>query len=191
MEPDGSLPQSQVPATVPILSQLDPAHNPHPTSWRSILILSSHRLGLRSGLFPSGFPFKTLYTPLFSPIRATCPAHLIVPDCITRTITGEEYRSLSSSLCSFLHSSMCVLILHITEAADSVWAGSSLRGSLFFLYSLVYLSYTSWGESINVRFGRVRSRWVESNQAKSGPVDLNRDQSNFSRVKSIWVKSRV
>ena len=37
---------------------------PHPTSWRSILILSTHlRLGLPSCLFPSGFPTKTLYTP--------------------------------------------------------------------------------------------------------------------------------
>ena len=35
---------------------------PHPTSWRSILILSSHlRLRLPSCLFPLGFPTKTLY----------------------------------------------------------------------------------------------------------------------------------
>jgi len=39
------------PLPVHILGQLDPVHTPHPTSWRSILILSSHLcLGLPSGL---------------------------------------------------------------------------------------------------------------------------------------------
>jgi hypothetical protein len=77
----------------------------HSTSWRFILILSSQlSLGLRSGLFPSFFRTKILYTPLFSPILATCPAHHILLDLITQAILGAECRSLSSSLCSFLRS---------------------------------------------------------------------------------------
>ena len=72
---------------------------PHPTCWRSILILSTHIcLGLPTGLFPYSFPTKTIYTPLSSPIRATCPAHLVLLDFITRTILGEEYKSFRSSV---------------------------------------------------------------------------------------------
>ena len=89
------------PPPVPIPSQIDP----HPISRRSILILSSHlHLSLPSGLFYSGIPTKSLYAPLQSSIRATCPAYLFLLDLITRIIFGEEHISLSSYLCSFLHS---------------------------------------------------------------------------------------
>jgi len=78
---------------------------PHPTSRRSILILSSHlRLGFASGLFPSVFSTNPQYTPLLSPIPAVCSVHLILLDFITQTILGEQYNSLRFSLCNFLHS---------------------------------------------------------------------------------------
>jgi hypothetical protein len=65
----------------------------HLVSLRSILILSTYlRLGLPSGLFPSGFPTNILYEFLFSSIRATYPAHLILLDLIILIILGEEYK---------------------------------------------------------------------------------------------------
>jgi len=77
---------------------------PHPTSWKSILLLSASLcLSLPSGLLHSSFPTKSLY-PLSTPIPATCPAYHILLDFITRTILGEEYKSFSSSLCNLLHS---------------------------------------------------------------------------------------
>jgi hypothetical protein len=42
----------------------------HPVSLRSVLIFSRLCLGLPSGIFPSGFPNKTLYAPFLSSVCA-------------------------------------------------------------------------------------------------------------------------
>ena len=90
---------------VSILSQPNPFHIPtshllkiHPNIIHPSTPRSPHwSLSLQ-------FPQQDPIHPLSSPIRATCPTHLILLDFITRTILGEEYKSFSSSLCSLLHS---------------------------------------------------------------------------------------
>jgi hypothetical protein len=84
------------------LSQINPVHTT-PSCLSKIDVLSTHlRLGLPSGLFPSGFLTKTLYAFLFSPNRATCPAHFILFNLIFLIIFGKDYKLWRTSLCSFL-----------------------------------------------------------------------------------------
>ena len=86
-----------------LLSWARSIHSTHfqPIYWRSVLILSCHlrALILPSGLLPSCFPNTTLNTPLISPIRAICLAHLILLYSTTRIIFGEKHKSGGSWLC--------------------------------------------------------------------------------------------
>jgi hypothetical protein len=102
------------PPPVPILSQIDPVHTT-PSYLRSSLILSTYiRLGLPSGLFPSGFPTKPLYSLLFSPNRATRLENFSILDLITLIILGEK-QLLSSSLCNFMILIIRTINLQISE----------------------------------------------------------------------------
>lgn len=91
-----------------------------PISLRTILI-SSLRLCLcpPRGLFPSGFPPKSLYSLL--PVLATCPAYLILCDLITQMISPDDYKSWHSSLCTFLQSPL----------TSSFWHPNILPSTLF------------------------------------------------------------
>jgi len=104
-----------------ILSQLNPVHTP-----------ASQFLKIHLNILPStpGSPKCSLsfrfshQSPLYtSLIHATCPAHPIILDVITRKILGEQYRTFSSSLCSFLHSphlqgtiTLIVILLGLLDA---------------------------------------------------------------------------
>ena len=102
MEPKGSLQRLQVPATCPCL---EPAHSSpclHPISWRSILINIKMPRPLKWPLslrFPHQNPVYT--SPIPHMHHMPHPSHSS-RFFITWTILGEVYRSLSSSLCSFL-----------------------------------------------------------------------------------------
>ena len=93
------------PPSVSILGQPNPVHIPtsHLLEFHPNIIHPSMPRSFQCSL-SLRFPHHDPIHPLSSSIRATCPAHLILLDFITRTILGENYKSFSSSLRNLLHS---------------------------------------------------------------------------------------
>ena len=169
MEPEGSLPYLQESAT-----WIQSIH-PHPISWRSILILSSNWcLGLPSGLFPWGFPTKIQYMSYLSPMRATWPTHSILLDFIMHKIFSKEYRSWSSSLCSFPHSLLTLSLLGPNILLNTLFSNTfslhsslnvsgqvsnpyKITGKIIILYILIFKFFDS-----NLKDKRFRTEWEQA-----------------------------
>ena len=122
MEPEGSLPHSQKPASCPCPEpdQSSPCPAPHYLKNNFNIIIPATSRSSKWFL-----PTKTLYTPLLSPISATCPTHLILLDLITQIISS------SSSLCSFLHSPVTSSLLDSNISLSTLFSNTIiLRCSL-------------------------------------------------------------
>ena len=75
-------------------------------------------------------PPKPLYPPLLSPIRATCLVHLILLGIITWKKLGEQYRSFTFSLCSFLNYPVTSRLLGLNIPLSTLFSKTlSLRSS--------------------------------------------------------------
>ena len=82
------------------------------------------------------------------PIRATCPAHLIIFDFITRRVYGEQYRSLSSFLCSFLHSRVKPSLLGSNILLSTLFSNTLSQRSSLSMSDQVSHPYKATGKII-------------------------------------------
>ena len=156
MELEGSLPHSQEPATCPYP---EPARSspcpPHPTSWRSILILSFHlRLVPPSGSFPQVSQPKHCIR-LSSPIRATCPGHLILLDLTTQTILVEENRLRQANVLVYFSSAANVQTCKLSFVGRH-GPSDGLVTCCFFLYPEVSFAGIVATNGLTASFGGLR-----------------------------------
>ena len=117
------------PPPVPILGQLEPVHTLRFYFLKIILnIILPFTPGSPQWSLSLRFPHQNPVHASPLPIHATCPAHLILLDFITRTILGEQYRSFNSSLCCFLYSPVTSSLLGANILLSTLFSNTlSLR----------------------------------------------------------------
>ena len=114
--------------------------------WRSVLILHSNlRLNLPSVLFPSGFPAKTICTPLLFPIHTTCLAHLILLDVIAQIVFCEKYGLWCQSLCAFLHFPVTSSLLGPNIFLNTLFSNTLSLGTSLSMSDQVSRTYKTTG----------------------------------------------
>ena len=91
------------PPRLPILSQIESYASPSQFLNINFNIFFQFTLRYSKLSLSLRFPHQNPALPLLPNVCATCSAHLILLDLITRKF-GEQYRSQSSSRCSLLHS---------------------------------------------------------------------------------------
>ena len=126
------------PTPVPILSQIDPIHTPKYQFLKIHLnIIIPSTPGTSNWSLSLKIPYQNPVCTSHLPIRATWCAHLIFLDFITRTILGEQYRSLSSSLYTILHSPVTSSLLGPNIPPSTLFSNTlSLLSSLNVSYQV-------------------------------------------------------
>ena len=151
MDPDGSLPHSQDPATCPHSEPDQSRPCPHPTSWRSILTLSSHlRLRLPSGSFPQVYPTEPCThhsSPpdvLHSPSISFLSMLAYIRKKLCKTLIESKSRKNKMSICE-------LRTVHLEMLTEVLFIGATI----FFLNVFCHAPWIT-SRLIEIRWGKSR-----------------------------------
>jgi len=155
MQPQGSLPHSQLPATClyPEPARSSP-YSPTHFLKTLIIVLPSTPWSSNCSLslsFPHQNPVYNFSLP--HTCYMPCPSHL---DLIARTIFGEQYRSLSSSLCYIISLTVAEDIVFLPPNFIILWSPNAravqdprrVSGNAFALRPLSPLVDAHWGSFV-------------------------------------------